>query len=311
MSFPTQIFEFVGSKQFQVITISLLLPILLFLIEDIFKVREKMVQERKEKQLGNIKNTEALWGDIGRISGKFIYMGKFEEEEIVSLQSEINEFIIRAEEVVNSWHFEFSNLEIILKDDIPNDIHFTDIYLAPFNVLLSCITSNIDFKDLDRLNEDKERTHDLQEYIMIIYEGVKGASHHSMMSILKNATKYSESPDDETKAVIKKEFNNLKDFSYKILKEMYSYYPFDNSDIDFKEIENYLNENKENEDYNYKTFKENLEGYYYNLPDEKRIYLKGNYQYPDALIKRFADILKIQELSSDFNHTRKQYMALK
>jgi len=48
LSFNAQIFNYLGSVQFQFITISIGLPILLLLFDNVFKVREKVLEEKKE-----------------------------------------------------------------------------------------------------------------------------------------------------------------------------------------------------------------------------------------------------------------------
>lgn len=50
MSFYVQIFDYIESKAFQVVTISLGLPIILFLIDYIFKFRKNL---QKKKNNGN------------------------------------------------------------------------------------------------------------------------------------------------------------------------------------------------------------------------------------------------------------------
>lgn len=49
MSFTAQIFSFLGTRTFQSVTISLVLPILMFLIDYIFKFREKYNEEQKRR----------------------------------------------------------------------------------------------------------------------------------------------------------------------------------------------------------------------------------------------------------------------
>lgn len=301
-----QIFGYLESRPFQAVTISFILPILLFLIDHVFKIREKAIEEKKQRQMESINRTEDLWKDLSELTSEFIYAKKFDGEKIAELHSKIDKFIINAEEVVNSWHFEFANLRKILGDEID----FTDIYLAPFNVLLSSISSLIDFRNIDYLNEDIEKTRAFQEYILIIYLGIKGGSHQRMINLLHKSMLFSEKNDEMVKQEIETDYNFLRKFSLKLIKEIYENYPFKSSDSDFKDINAFLEKMKSEIDYDYEEFKGNFEIYYNSLPDDKKISFKNNYQFSDDLIIRFAFILKFQELSGDINHTRKQYHAL-
>lgn len=313
LSIYSQIFEFIGTKQFTTITISLILPIIVFIIDYLFKIQDKIMEDTRTKQMDIINQTEALWSDIGKISAEFMYMEKFEEKKIGLLRAKVEEFIIHAEAVVNSWHFEFSKPKKILgkREFCNNDIHFTDIYLAPFNILLASIVSIIDFRNLTQLNTDDKQRQNLQEYIFIIYEGIKGASHHLTINILKNSMLYSENPDKKIEQRIIEDFDNLKKFSFYLIKEMYEFYPYESSNNAFKEFNGYINAIKDSEDYNYKTFQNDIRTIYNNLPNNEKITLKDNYQFPMDLIEHYAHIMKIEEVSSNFNHTRKQYMILK
>jgi hypothetical protein len=225
------------------------------------------------------------------------------EEKLGELNKNIDEFIMKAEDVVNSWFFEFADLKEFVEDDIT----FTDLFLTPINVLLSGILSIIDYKKLDPKNTKK--IHELQEYIQIIYVGIKGSVHHQTISILKNSMFYLENHEEKLKENIKSDFKLLHKFNLKLIEKMYESYPY-NPDGDLKEINDYLTGMK-NKDYDYKTFRKQLENLYKNLPDDKKILLKDNYEFSEDLIKSFAFILHIGELSSNFNHVKKQYKVLK
>lgn len=307
LTFYAQIFGYLESKPFQIITISFILPILLFLIADVFKIKEKLIDEKKERQIGSINQTQELWNDISCLTTEFIYTEKFDELKLAKLHSKIDEFIIKAENIANIWYFEFSDLKKILSDDVD----FTDVYLLPFNVILSCISSTIDFRNLNEFN-DKDCTQILlkQEYIRLIYEGVKGAAHHNTMRMLRNSKLFIENPSDDIEKQLKEDFRYLKGFSFKLIKEIYKYYPYESSDNDFKEFNEYIEEIKYAGNYNYENFKDKIEIIYKKLPENKKLILMDPYYFSTSLIKDLAYIMKIQEVSADYNHVRKQYKDL-
>ncbi len=139
MNFFNQLFLYLSSRPFQFVTISFGLPLLIFLIENTFKVREKFFDEKRSHQVESIKQTHELWNDIANICVKFIYAEELNNEVIISLKSDIENFIIKAEVVSNTWYFNFPNLQ----DIIGNEKIFTNIFLTPFDLLESSISSII------------------------------------------------------------------------------------------------------------------------------------------------------------------------
>lgn len=305
-----QIFNYFSSKAFQNITISLGLPIIILLIDYVFKINEKRIEERKNRQLDTIAHTNSLWNDLAEITTELIYLNDLKnEEKIVEINSNIDKFIINAEGIVNSWNSEFSNLKFILEDEIL----FSDVFLSPINVLLSAIISLIDFKEINSYNKDQIRL--IQHNIQVIYLGIKGSLHHPILNILKNFVEYDQINDKESKKSIKKEiqkeFIKLKKFNFILIKEIFDYFPSDTSNVDFKNINQYLNAMKVNDEYEYESFKEKMEELYFNLSDEQKNELKDIYQFNSDLIQKLANRMNIHEFNANFNHTREQYIKLK
>lgn len=304
-----QIFSYFDTSIFKIFSVSLMFPIIFLLIDSIFKLREKRMEEKKARKIETIKLTQDLWDDLAKITAEFVYSNNIKNpEEIVTLNSKMVSFIVKNEAVVNSWHIEFYDLKKLLKNE-DDDFDFTDIFLMPINILLSSILSIIDFKGLDSYNENEIRT--LQECVLLIYDGIRGSLHHQILRLLKNAMLYDENNDKKIKKDIIKEFENLKEFSFKLIKEIYEQFPSDNSDINLRDINSFIYEMKDDNSYNYEAFKLKMQECFDKIPNDKKCSLKGAFQFSDDLIKKFAYILKIQELNADYNHLRNQYTSLK
>jgi len=181
LSFSAQILNYLGSVQFQFITISIGLPILLLLFDNVFKVREKVLEEKKEKQLGCIKNTHNLWNDLANICVKFIYAERLSDSIVSDLKKDIEEFIIKTEEISNTWYFEFVNLN----DIIGEQKLISNIFISPFDILECSITSIINRICLGQ-EYDKNQFCIMQEHVKIMYNGIKICFHQSTINILKN-----------------------------------------------------------------------------------------------------------------------------
>lgn len=303
------IFTYFGTKQFQTLTISLILPILLFLIDYVFKIREKIVEEKKNRQTQTIQSTKGLWNDLAKITTEFIYMEQLKEKEIGELQAKIDQFIIKAKDVLDSWNSEFTNVQEILKDQIPKSVSFTQIYLIPFNVLLSAILSASDLRHLAEFKDDIKRTRVIQEYILVIYYGIMGATYHPTVNILENAMLDLDAPDERIKKKIVDDFKELKEFSFDLIKSLFESYP-EMPDTEFKDIVSYIEENKDKE-YDLEVFTKDMNQKYQDLPDDKKLLLQEPYELPLDLIKNLAYNLKIREITEDFSNVNDLCIELK
>lgn len=301
ISFAAQLFGYFSSSAFQVLTVSLILPILLLLTNDIFKINEKLIEEKKEKQLNSIKKTNELWNDIAEITAEFIFSNKFEPDQIMDLKIRKEKFIIKAEDELNTWYFEFRNLEEILG----KNSHYTDIILIPMSIIESSLSSI----SYDLQNGDNERIKIVQKQMRIIYNGIKAATHHSTINLMKYSMLLESSNDKEYNGKIIAEYNKLKDFNFILIKELYTNYKFDDQNDDLKDLNDFLEENK------YKTsdpkiFKEKFEELYYKLPNKTKINLNDIHEFSPDLIEKLAYIIKIKDLNSNFNIYKRDYEIL-
>ncbi len=190
-----QVIAYLESDAFKVITISLLLPILLFLLESVFKVRkameernqrererrkerqEKEQDRRKERQWKCIESTAEMWDELYSLASEVTY--HFEDkgagERVQAVLRNLNNLISRGETIINMWSFRFPNLTA---DDL-------DLFLYPMNMLLkSAITVGYSLaQDTTEASEVDRR--ELKDALGAIQSSLLGIAHHNILSILK------------------------------------------------------------------------------------------------------------------------------
>lgn len=148
-SYYQLVWGYIDSSVFKVITASLLLPVLLFLFEKLFKYKEtasertyqmkvieknkadenkkKRKEEQKENQIKALESTEEIWREIFKIATKVrYYQGN---EDVIKIFKDFEKYRIRGFEVANSWHLRFPKIS---EED-------KALILYPFNVFNGCI----------------------------------------------------------------------------------------------------------------------------------------------------------------------------
>lgn len=304
LSLPAQLFGFFSSHAFQILTAYFLVPIIVLLFENIFKINEKRIEEKKARQIDSINKTQDLWSDLAKITAEFIYSKEFGLTEISALKIEIEKFIVKAEEALNAHYFDFKNLEKVLG----KDNYYTSTILIPMSILESSISSS-----LTSIIKGETDIAPIQEYIRIIYNGVKAATHHRTINIMKYSMALNDSYDKKYEDKIKDEYNYLNRFNFVLIKEIFDNYEFDISDTDYNDINSYLNEIKHTDydpNLSLKSKKE-FENLYKKLPNRKQILLNDIHEFPDDLIKNLAHIIKVYDLNANLNHFHNDYTILK
>ncbi len=305
LSLAAQLLGYFSSRAFQILTISLILPIVLLLIDQIFKINEKRIEEKKERQLDCINITHELWKDLAEITATFVYSKDVGKLDVADLKIKIEKFIIKAEEALSSWYFEFQNLEDILG----KNSHYFNIILIPMSVLESSISSALISEEVKTNN--KTEIPIIQEHIRIIYNGIKAATHHRGINLMKYSMLLSDNYDENYENKIKEEYNKLKEFNFILVKEIYHNYKLNGLNGNLKDINELLEEMKQKEDYDTDLFKEKFENFYRKIPNEKKIHLNDIHEFPPDLIEKMAHIIKIQDLNANFNHFKRDYSILK
>ena len=187
-SLSSQIIGFLESGAFTVITVSLGLPTLLFLSENLFSI-SKVVDERiqiekerrRDKRWECVALTSQMWTDLYNLASEVRYYKKKAnekaniEERIKKLQNYIN----RVEEVINKVSFRFPDLPVECRVDI---ITFVNVLLLSAISVAYRINETDDIKEISRL----------QDCLEIIQEGIRSMIHHPMINILKSSAELQE-----------------------------------------------------------------------------------------------------------------------
>src|SRR5690606_24053884 len=123
-----QIWGYLQSGAFNIVSVSIILPIILFLLESIFKFAEKIEDEHRERQYNCIIQTEEMWNNITSLTTKVRFFELDDndcEQGIKNIIQQLYEFRVSAEDVVISLMHEFSSQ--ITNEDIDNFLYSINI----------------------------------------------------------------------------------------------------------------------------------------------------------------------------------------
>ena len=154
-----------------------------------------------------MQKTIGMWNDLNNLTSEIVYFKKSDQgatkgdtqstKNIETILQRIENFDNSANEIVNMWHFRFSNLTI---DN-------TGLFVDLLNVLLN---SAITVAQHIRVIDDKDKICELQDSLGAIQDGIRGILYHSMLSILKSSIKLkSEDLTVEKKREIKTDIQDL------------------------------------------------------------------------------------------------------
>jgi hypothetical protein len=240
-SIYNQLWDYFKSPTFQIVTISLLLPFLSLFVSNIFKVRERLdaqiqkrVDEKKQEQLKCIELTQKMWRELSRLSSEIRYYdGKRPIEEI---RSELDQFAITGQEVVNMWAIQFHRS---LRDQDSREI-----LLFPSNVLLNASKSVAQFihdnpivdpykknersyckkmrEEIETCRSKNDKKEQYQFALGVIEADINYTCHHPVLYIFKNYMILDHENDDNKKKRalknLEENFNDLKDLAQKLRK---------------------------------------------------------------------------------------------
>ncbi|MDH4156743.1 MAG: hypothetical protein OEW00_05650 [candidate division Zixibacteria bacterium] len=194
-----QLWKYLESETFKVISASLVLPILLFLLESRFKIAEtvekyrseqlrKDREDRREKRLECIDRTSEIWNQLHSLTTEVVYFRDHKDKErrtIEDILQGLQDFPCQAEDVVNMWYFRFPSVfqvKNLTGDDRTKSAE--DLFLAFMNTLWnSAATVAIHIRE----QPDSRETTKLQNALDAIQGGIKTVAHHSILNVLKNA----------------------------------------------------------------------------------------------------------------------------
>lgn len=179
------------SDTFKGITVSLVVPIFIFLIENRFKVLEnyetnkyeKILQlknNNREKRLEVIKNTEIMWSELFQLTSDIVYFDKSIDgkRRIKELLKKINNTSLKQSSSLHDLDIMFPNISD--KDVYSLYSSASSLWQITFTVAYF-IEDDIEMEDSD--------IRDLQICLRIIQEGYRVAYYRPTLDILKNSLK--------------------------------------------------------------------------------------------------------------------------
>jgi hypothetical protein len=216
----TQLWNYFESNLFKLVTISLLLPIILLVLESHFKfiqsllqdhlkreeairaeqraLAQKQRQERTERRFETIQLTQKLMNQLFDLAIQVQYFKMdgtskipFKNEKqsksdrmskIEDILRGIEEFGVSANNTVNMWSSQLK----ISPDDQELFIYFLNIVLKCTNDTAKYIHENIDIREIS----------ELQAALGIIWGEIKRVAHHQIITILKQSMELLELKED-------------------------------------------------------------------------------------------------------------------
>jgi hypothetical protein len=204
-SFWKNIWEYLGSSVFMLVTGSLLIPLLLSLFEKQYKFIENLQQQREErrKQIEEqrriqrqqaINDTIGMWQELYSQTSEVIFFDPAKDTD------KLNDLIIRminftstAEHIVNKWTHQFPNLE--LEDH--------DVFLHYINIIYQSGLTTIFYI---RQGQDEKEIRLMQDMLFMIQDQLKNIANHRIINTLKYAARAleleeaGESPEEVARA---------------------------------------------------------------------------------------------------------------
>jgi hypothetical protein len=200
--FPTNpqggLWNYIESDGFNVITVSLILPILLLIFGQIFKIKDKVTLQRqvnaykrkdleKKYQLITINETVEFWSDLISLSTQVRFFDSHHVKRIEDVRVKIDELIIREEYLANMWSFRFKELN-------EYNVNYKELLRTPIDVLIDStytVAKNIHDNSINsEENKNSEEIKMLQYQLGVIETNVKNMAYNKVISVLNNVMTY-------------------------------------------------------------------------------------------------------------------------
>lgn len=219
-SFWKNLWNYLSSDVFLLITGSLIIPLLFSLLEKRYKFMENIQKQREERKKRieeqrrsgrqeTINDTIAMWHELYGMTSEVIYFtpGKNEKKEIKLLITKLINFTSSAEHIVNKWTHQFPNLTY--------DDH--DVFLEFINILYQ---SGLSIAYFIQEGMDKKEIEKLQDMLFVIQDQVKNIANHRMINALKYSARMLEKEEggaslediEQSKSKIDFEIGRLRDW---------------------------------------------------------------------------------------------------
>lgn len=213
-TFLANLWEYLSSAIFTLVTGSLIIPLLFSMLEKRYKFLENIQKEREDKRKEledqrklnrreTINSTIAMWQELYDLVTQLIYYepNKKNKIDINDIIIEMIKFPTSAEVTVNKWAHQFPNLK---HEDNDTLLHFVNIvYQSALSIALY----------IQRGIIDEKQCKELQDTLFLIQDQVKSIVHHRMIDVFKySATllELEESKADET--LIKEKREDIRSF---------------------------------------------------------------------------------------------------
>jgi hypothetical protein len=289
-----QAWQYLDSSTFKILNASIILPILLLLLEVIFKIGAKRKEEHEERQWECIEKTSQMWNQLFSLASEVRYFEKDANKgaRIEDILLKLANLIGPAEDIVNMWDFRFFR-GISDEDRGYSKRVAINSFLVPLNVLLRSTFTVAYFIRYANKEEEKEIQW-LQSSLEKIQGGISGMAHHSIINVLKHSM-YLEDGDKTAIKEIQENIGKLRE-NADWLKKMEKYnklFPsVEGNEVDeFRiAVENSKKAGKESD---------NLKNLFSKIPSEKRPRLK-DVVYSTDYVKRLADEMTYDAISKGF-----------
>ncbi len=309
-----QLWNYLESAIFKVITASLILPIILFFLENRFKVVENMRQDRrlkerkekeelKEERWECIEQTTKIWNQLWDLTSEVIYFKKDANKEptIENLLIRLRSFTPSAEDVTNTWSHRFPNLPPEYEEAFTM---FFNTELDSTETVAWCIRQANDGSDTE-----KEEIIKLQDSLKRIVESINFLTHHSLINVLKRSMELlelkeankSEDRQQDIVLEIDEATKDLKEWANAISRQDYKHNkPFsfiDNPDVkdfrkEYQKLSEWMLKNPGKDPTTSRGYKKeyaNFEHLFYKIPHEKT----GPW-YSKVFIKHLANWISLE-----------------
>jgi hypothetical protein len=175
----TQVWNYFESDIFKGLTVSLLFPILIFLLERRFRIIEKLEDERKERQLHAIDVSVQKWNDFYNLTNEIIYYRNNGDKVIPDILRRLDDTKSRTIDIINSWKSRFKYMKA---EDMDIIVFFeTILYFAAKTV------ANLIEKERDETEITK-----LQDALIVIQQVLGNYGHYYGLKMLDSFTRLEE-----------------------------------------------------------------------------------------------------------------------
>ena len=191
----TQLWNYFGSDAFKVITVSFLLPIILFLLESLFKIRkaveeriEREKQRRRDARWQCVEETTKMWNELDSVISEVRYFetNTRAHDKEGERKTSVGDILKRLEnlssslnKIVNMWYYRFPNLsDKDTSSSFEDSVHYfiTTLFDSTFTIAYHIQKSN-----------DRQEKEVLRETLGIIQAGVRSIVYHPLICILKDS----------------------------------------------------------------------------------------------------------------------------